>query len=154
MEASNRIVCGMVLGEASESDDESDASASPTPIRNSFLPSNNIKRSPKHKLKYNTLLHYKLSRYHTKKFWIQFKFCISFAGESNISLRNNVVNIVEHPIQEACQHLKDSLHLQTKTRASLHEMPRYFHQLSVALVGLQDRLPTVCNVNLLPDTRK
>ena len=61
METSNRVVCGMVLGEASESDEDSDVPNNSTPVNTSFLPSNsNTKKTPKHKLKYNTLLHYRL----------------------------------------------------------------------------------------------
>lgn len=64
METSNRIVCGMVLGEASESDDDSDTNHSAAPAHNNFLPAHNAKKSPRHKLKYNTLLHYKLRKDH------------------------------------------------------------------------------------------
>ena len=67
METSNRIVCGMVLGEASESDDDSDVNHSTAPTHDNFLPSYNAKKSPRHKLKYNTLLHYKLRNYHTSE---------------------------------------------------------------------------------------
>ncbi len=64
-----------------------------------------------------------------------------------------MVSAVEQPLQRATQKLQESLQIQTKTRASLHEMPRYLHQLSVALVGLQDRLPKICNVNIVPETK-
>lgn len=73
METSNRIVCGMVLGEASESEDESDSpnsketSLSGSQSVASFLPNNLSKTGPKkssrQKLKYNTLLHYRLRKY-------------------------------------------------------------------------------------------
>ena len=63
METSNRVVCGMVLGEASESDEESDdAPNSSTPSNINFLPNNSSRKTPKHKLKYNTLLHYRLRK--------------------------------------------------------------------------------------------
>ena len=63
METSNRVVCGMVLGEASESDEDSDVPNNSTPASISFLPSNvNTKKTPKHRLKYNTLLHYRLRK--------------------------------------------------------------------------------------------
>lgn len=61
--------------------------------------------------------------------------------------------MAEHPLQKATQCLQESLQIQSKTRASLYEMPRYLHQLSVALVGLQDRLPTVCNAKILPEAK-
>ena len=80
-------------------------------------------------------------------------FYISFIGDSNIAVRNDMVNIVEQPLQKATQHLQESLQIQCRTRASLHEMPRYLHQLSVALVGLQDRLPTICNAKIVPETK-
>lgn len=62
METSNRVMCGMVLGEASESDEDSDVPNNTAPTNNiSFLPNNNtVKKTSKHKLKYNTLLHYRL----------------------------------------------------------------------------------------------
>ena len=53
----------MVLGEASESDEESDdAPNSSTPSNINFLPNNSSRKTPKHKLKYNTLLHYRLRK--------------------------------------------------------------------------------------------
>jgi hypothetical protein len=61
-----------------------------------------------------------------------------------------MINIVEQPLHKATQHLQESLQIQSRTRASLHEMPRFLHQLSVALVGLQDRLPTICNAKIIP----
>nr|CAH0098395.1 unnamed protein product [Daphnia galeata] len=77
METSNRVVCGMVLGEASESDEDSDVPNNSTPASISFLPSNvNTKKTPKHRLKYNTLLHYRLR-------------------DSNIAVRNDMINIEE-----------------------------------------------------------
>lgn len=64
-----------------------------------------------------------------------------------------MVNMAEQPVQKATQRLQESLQIQTRTRASLHEMPRYLHQLSVALVGLQDRLPTICNTKIIPESK-
>ena len=64
-----------------------------------------------------------------------------------------MVNTVEQQtLQRATHRLQESLQIQTKTRASLHEMPRYLHQLSVALVGLQDRLPTICSAKIIPES--
>lgn len=65
-----------------------------------------------------------------------------------------MVSTVEQPLQRAGQRVQESLQVQMKTRASLHEMPRYLHQLSVALVGLQDRLPTICNAKIVPQQNK
>lgn len=68
METSNRVVCGMVLGEASESDEDSDVPNNSTVANISLVPSTgNKKKTPKHKLKYNTLLHYRLRK---NAFWI------------------------------------------------------------------------------------
>ena len=63
----------MVLGEASESEDESDGpnsketSLSGSQSVGSFLPNNASRAGPKkssrHKLKYNTLLHYRLRKH-------------------------------------------------------------------------------------------
>lgn len=64
-----------------------------------------------------------------------------------------MVGTTEQPLQKATLRLQESLQIQTKTRASLHEMPRYLHQLSVALVGLQDRLPTICNAKIIPEQK-
>ena len=72
-------------------------------------------------------------------------------GDSNIALRNDMVSTVELPVARATVRLQEALQIQTKTRASLHEMPRYLHQLSVALVGLQDRLPFICNAKIIPN---
>lgn len=52
----------MVLGEASESDEDSDTPNSSAHSNISFLPNNIAKKTPKHKLKYNTLLHYRLRK--------------------------------------------------------------------------------------------
>jgi len=141
MDTSNRIVCGMVLGEASESEDESDSatsketSLSGSQSGSSFLPNSSSrvgsKKSSRHKLKYNTLLHYRLR-------------------DDNISLRNDLVTAAEQPVIRAACHLTEALQIQTRTRNSLHEMPQYLHQLSVALVGLQDRLPYMCSAQIIP----
>ena len=66
-----RVVCGMVLGEASESDEDSDVSdvgKKNKAFNFGFAEqgrqaSVTNKRSPKHKLKYNTLLHHKLRKF-------------------------------------------------------------------------------------------
>lgn len=71
-------------------------------------------------------------------------------GDANIALRHDMVAAAEQPIGRANNQLQGCLQLQTKTRASFHETPRYLHRLSVALVGLQDRLPLICNVNIVP----
>ncbi len=73
------------------------------------------------------------------------------SGENNIELRNDMVSTVELPVSRATARLQEALQIQTKTRASLHEMPRYLHQLSVALVGIQDHLPTICNATIIPN---
>lgn len=65
-----------------------------------------------------------------------------------------MVNTVELPVTRAAGRLNDALQLQTKTRASLHEMPRYLHQLSVALVGLQDRLPSISTAKIISITKR
>jgi len=133
-----RIVCGMILGEASESDDDSDTGPDPSTMVPFIKPQDNkvplpvLKKTTKHKLKYNTLLHHKLR-------------------ESNISFLNNMVRIAEQPLQRSNNNLQDALHLQSKTRTHLHETPRHLHQLSIALVGLQDRLPSICNAKILPN---
>lgn len=70
METSNRVVCGMVLGEASESDEDSDAPTeftignSSSILASTLMSSQKTSKKPpnKHKLKYNTLLHYKLRK--------------------------------------------------------------------------------------------
>lgn len=63
METSNRVVCGMVLGEASESDEDSDVPNNTAPANINFLPNNgSTRKTSKHKLKYNTLLHYRLRK--------------------------------------------------------------------------------------------
>lgn len=61
-----------------------------------------------------------------------------------------MVAAVEQPIVRATHRLNEALQIQTKTRASLHEMPRHLHQLSVALVGLQDRLPNIIRAKIVP----
>jgi len=131
----------MVLGEASESEDESDGpnsketSLSGSQSVGSFLPNNASRAGPKkssrHKLKYNTLLHYRLR-------------------DDNIALRNNLVAAAEQPVIKAAYRLTEALQIQNRTRNSLHEMPQYLHQLSVALVGLQDRLPYMCSTQIFP----
>lgn len=65
----NRVVCGMVLGEASESDEDSDAPSEFVPPNSTVTnfgqssTNTNVKKASRHKLKYNTLLHYKLRKY-------------------------------------------------------------------------------------------
>lgn len=157
METSSRVVCGMVLGEASESDEDSDAPSNTTPANISFLPNNSVTKTPKHKLKYNTLLHYRLRKntsFKKEAICDTISLLFTTTGDNNISLRNDIVSTVEQPVQKATQKLQESLQIQTKTRASLHEMPRYLHQLSVALVGLQDRLPMICNVKIIPESKR
>ena len=73
-----------------------------------------------------------------------------FVGDNNISFRNDSFDMVVQPLSRSVSQLENSLQLQVKTRASLHETPRYLHQLSVALVGLQDRLPSVCSIKIIP----
>jgi len=130
----------MVLGEASESEDESDvpnskeSSLSGSQSGISFLSSNIPKvpkKSSRHKLKYNTLLHYKLR-------------------DDNIAFRNDLVITVEQPVIRATDRLTEALQIQNRTRNFLHEMPQHLHQLSVALVGLQDRLPYICCTQIVP----
>ena len=71
-------------------------------------------------------------------------------GEDNVTLRNGMIDVCEQPIVKANSQMQSCLKLQGRTRASLHETPRYLHQLSVALVGLQDRIPSICNRTIAP----
>ena len=64
-----------------------------------------------------------------------------------------MVAVVEQPVIQATNRLSEAVQIQSKTRASLHEMPRHLHQLSVALVGLQDRLPNISKAKIIPDTK-
>ena len=76
--------------------------------------------------------------------------CNTVAGDDNITLRNDLVTAAEQPVIRATHRLTEALQIQNRTRNSLHEMPQYLHQLSVALVGLQDRLPYMCCTQIIP----